>query len=651
MKISKKVFLAALYFSMMIGACKFPMEKLQDIDLDLNGNLVNTLVKVKILTEDSVPSEKLNFFISGKDANQIFDLEGKTNFNAEGGEINLILAPNANPTIDNPIVFTINLDKQGYIPIKQDVFIFSKEQRFTVNLVFKKEANAPNDMAIANLNLNFTGKSISDTLSFVFKNSAGIQFTYKYPLNGLVFIKKSSQKYRYSEQSYNVSQFIEDSNSISKGAENESFKSLNDMILQSYGGNLSNINPIKQTITTKSISVTNKVGYSKPSLDAFTRNVNIYDTVAKSSVNAAIFASTNYQESGYYDETGNYINKSTNFTNSIGIPEVYFYDSKTGLGISPFYLNLSAPIVEITLPENNYTLFADGFFFSSKLNSYYHMKSAVNLSNTFLSPTDNGNYKLIFKNDLLNGRIFLNKNQEKSCGFAKVLLKIPGFPINRNINGLLSVKSSKNEFSFEIDGKSTEYNYIFPAFTNSLTQFGIYLNHQVNICNGNPPLLNESLGSYNLCDNLNNPLTLTVNSNLGNFVNVLQNYKALTASAIINCPSGNTVLPPTIDLKFWKLGCELGTTEIKFENGQFFNPGIVEPGATYVVRFDKVLASGKPVKVYDTLTFDTSIPELVVEDKKYGYWKGSLFYRPSTGFELRVLFDNRKLKYSISGCK
>jgi hypothetical protein len=627
------------------------MEKLQDIDLDLNGNLVNTLIKINILTEDSVASEKLNFSISGKDANQIYDLEGKTNFNAEGGEINLILGPNANPSPTIPILFTINVDKLGYIPIKQDVYVFSKDQKFTVNLVLKKESSIPNDVTTARIGLDFAGKSKSDTLSFVFKNSSGIQFTYKYPITGLIFIKKSVQKFKFSELQYNFNQYLEDSNEILSINYSSQIKSLNEVISKYSSTGFSQINPIRQEFTLKNIPLLNHVGYSKTELKDVNRNINLYDTVQKSSITASVFAFSNFQEVGYYDDLGEYTNQATNFTNSISIPEVYFYDAKTGIGISPFYLNHGGPIVEVELPENNYTLFVDGYFFSSKLNSFYYLKRTLALNNNLLYPTDNGKYRFTFKNDLFTGRIFLNKLQEKSCGFANVKLNIPNLPVNRGVSGFLNVKSAKTEFSFAIDGKFIDYTYYFPAFSNSFTQFSIYLNHQVNICNGGTPLLSESIGSYNLCENLSSPLNLNVNSNFGPFINTLNTYKPLSASAIINCPSGNTVLPPSIDLKFWKLGCELGTTNIRFENGLFFNPGIIEPGATYVVRFDKVLTSGKPIKVYDTLKFDTSIPELVVEDKKYGYWKGSLFYNASTGFDLRVLFDNRKLKYAIPGCK
>ena len=78
---------------------------------------------------------------------------------------------------------------------------------------------------------------------------------------------------------------------------------------------------------------------------------------------------------------------------------------------------------------------------------------------------------------------------------------------------------------------------------------------------------------------------------------------------------------------------------------------MVEDKKTYILRYDKLSQNGLPTRIYDTLYFDSDVPEKIIKDDKTGYWEGTLTYNNTSGFEIDVLFDNRKLRYNIPNCK
>ena len=172
-------FIVIILITIVFGSCKFPKDEIEDFQINLNGNLVNTLVNINLTTEDTLPVEKISFTISGKNAVDIFDLEGKTNFNAEGGNIGLILAPTAYPTPDNPWSFVIEAEKEGYLPIREEVFLFNNKQKISLKYVFKKPTILPVGTDYKAINLNFLGKKRADTVSFTFERTDGIQFNFK----------------------------------------------------------------------------------------------------------------------------------------------------------------------------------------------------------------------------------------------------------------------------------------------------------------------------------------------------------------------------------------------------------------------------------------------------------------------------------------
>jgi hypothetical protein len=153
-----------------------------------------------------------------------------------------------------------------------------------------------------------------------------------------------------------------------------------------------------------------------------------------------------------------------------------------------------------------------------------------------------------------------------------------------------------------------------------------------------------------LCNFTTAPLNVSINYNPTDFLSTINDFKAVTANAKIVCPSGNFIFPPTIDLYLYQLGCN-SETSIRFENGTYNSPSLIEDKKTYILRYDKLSQNGLPTRIYDTLYFDSDVPEKIIKDDKTGYWEGTLTYNNTSGFEIDVLFDNRKLRYNIPNCK
>lgn len=81
---------------------------------------------IKFTNADSTSTNKLGNFtvtISGPGASMVQMASGGTNFQASNGIISLALTKNANPTPQNPVVFTVSASLPNFAPILQNVII------------------------------------------------------------------------------------------------------------------------------------------------------------------------------------------------------------------------------------------------------------------------------------------------------------------------------------------------------------------------------------------------------------------------------------------------------------------------------------------------------------------------------------------------
>ena len=397
-------------------------------------------------------------------------------------------------------------------------------------------------------------------------------------------------------------------------------------------------------------NVTTRVGFKKPDLIATYDTRKIPDTFALSNVRVNVVTQTNFQEYGYTNETGNLVENYTSFSNAVGIPQVFFYDQSTGTPLIPYYVDgVNGVIIEAELPLNSYKLFMEGIDYSTKLKTYYQTKRTVALQPEFFE-TEGTNYKIRFRDDFLNGRFFLYNNAANSCGFSTVKFAAPKIPLNSGFLGKLNVSNSKYNVTYDVDYTKPLNEYRVPAFLSENTSLNVYLDHSVNICRNNNPLYNDELLKTELCNYINTDLNLVLNYNPSSFLSTINANNANTTKAAIICPAGNFLLPPTTELYLYQQGCNSEST-ILIENGEFFSPSLIEDKKTYILRYEKPNQSGSPTKIYDTLYFDSTIPEIAIGDDKTGYWNGTLKYSLQTGFVMNVIFDNKKLKLGIPNCK
>lgn len=644
------LFCGLLLLIFIFPSCKFPKDEVENFDVNIDAGFVNVLMNAKIVTEDSLPVKKVSFTISGKDAMYIFDSEGKTNFNAEGGNLNLILGPNANPSFNNPISFTIQVQMEGYLPLKQDVFVFSKTQKFTINLILKKPDAAITNIKFQSVSQSFLGKKPVDTVYFYLTRNDGVSFTIKYPTNGLLFIRKTLTKFKNDNVLKSYNQLVEDTIQYKRDTASFAVATLLNKIHQNNF--LKNDELIKYnllSLVSNKKNINTLVGYKKPNLIAEYKSRVIPDTIALGNVRANIVSQSDFQEYGYYNEFGTIENNYVSFSNAIGIPQVFFYDQSTGNQIVPYYANGSTgAIIEVNLPSNNYKIFVEGIDYSAKLNTFFEQKRIVSLNTNIFEPVGN-EYKLTFRDDLLYSKCFLFKNETKSCGFSTVNLNTSNIPSNIGFNGKANVSNNITNFVYDIDFSKNSTSIIVPSFPSIDTKIKAFINHPTNICRGNPPLFNEELITSQLCNFINSPLNVNVNYNATSFLNTINTNLAITAKASIICPGGNFVIPPPTNFSIWQLGCN-SESLITFEKGSFFSPSFIEDKKSYVIKYEKPVTSGTPVKIYDTLYFDTTIPETIIKDDVTDYWTGSLKFNSSNGFTIDIILNNKKLRYNIPNC-
>lgn len=136
----KSKLLFIIFTLLFLISCKF-----NDDEIEIENDQTNsesaigyTTINVIFNTEDSLPKKSVSVSIIGKDARQIFDSEGKTNYRVKNGELDLLLATGVNPTNENPVTFSLLAYMEGYPPLKQEVVVSNSNEKISINCIFKK---------------------------------------------------------------------------------------------------------------------------------------------------------------------------------------------------------------------------------------------------------------------------------------------------------------------------------------------------------------------------------------------------------------------------------------------------------------------------------------------------------------------------------
>ncbi len=656
-----KIYLVSLLCLLTIASfqCKSPVDELNKFKLNLNGKLADPLVKLKFNSNDLANQEVKNvsITISGQDAKHIFDANGLYNFPAKAGIIDLILDPSAYPTNENPIVFTVEANAENCAPIKQDVYIFSKTQKFEVTLTFKSNTNLPSNITFKSVDLTFLGKKAIDTVSFDMTRADGVKFKVKYPTDGLTFIRRTNKRFKIGEQirieaeTRDTTEILVDTTKLVK----EEIKEI--IGVQTYNGQVVNEYKVTgykmvptQSVTVKKIFLGYRIKDTVPIYEMRT----VIDTIPFGNVKAHIYSQSDFMENGFFDELGNYIEKPRYFSGVVGMPEVYLYANNDYYNsVIPVYSNANGgSIIECTLPNKQFNnLFYSGIAQSEKGDYYYTIKRAIQLNdlNDF-KLTPEGNYTFTFRDKLIDGRYFLYKTSETGCGYSTINVQMPSIDFTTGIFAQVSVNGKYSSYSYSVNEKISEFRV--PTFNGDYT-VSSYVNHMDNICARNPTLY-QSTTSVNLCNYLTTPYNFTVLYNSEDYIKTLPPFLPVKLTAKIQCSGGNYVIPPDLTLYYRKIDCWRGNLDYANYSSVKLVDGTISSNAfqkdqTYEIRYDRVSDLGNELRIYDTITFNSNLPNQVIRDEASQYWEGTIKFNGQS-FNIDFVFDNRKLKYKINGC-
>ncbi len=656
---SRNILYTIIGIFIAFSSCKNPIDELKSFKLDLNGNLANTLLKIQFKPNDSSIGtlQNLSVSISGFDAHYVFDENGKTNFTPNSsGVLGIILSPNANPTKEHPIVFNVKAMANGCIPINQDVYVFSKTDKFTVNLNFNSIKNPPAGTTVSQQSLNFLGKKATDTVEFSMTRGDGVSFTVKYPKKGLLFIDKTSirvqcgvslhirteeiAEYDTTTYQYNDTTELYDIIQEEVGFKNQV---VNRKVLKGY-----TITPAIGTNITRVVTGHKTVGVD--TVPQYADKI-IFDTIPLSEISATIYSRSDFLAFGYYDENGVFIDKPHYFQGVVGIPYVNFYSTKLNKWVQPYYpLLRSGRVVECYLPNNTYNFYCEGMVQLG--NDIIGIKKSATLPNTAYT-LENGKYKFAFMDNLLDGQFFLYQSAVTGCGYTDVRVNYPNANFNDGFYSNIFYTSkywTVSYFTYYTDYSFGNSRYFrVPAFDNDNAKLYVDLNHRENACVSYLPLWQINGVPIQICDYVNSYYSYDVPYDGNAYLQSLP-YTPVSLTAHIQCSGGNFVLPPDLTFQYSKLGCAYGSPgSVSLINGQLQSNGFMK-NQTYLIEYDHTADDNSTVRIFDTITFNTSKPTQVIEDEITHYYTGTMTYNPSTGFSVDFVFDNRKLKYKINGC-
>lgn len=688
------IYFIVLAFLGFEQACKNPITEFNGFQLNMNSMLANTPIRVQFKSNNPIKPlpQDIQVTISGEQAGNVFDVDGRTNFPVSGGSLDLLIGPGFEPSENNPLSFTLEVNAEGFMPVRQELFVFSKDKRLTITIGMDDiNANKPGVTTLQR-DFDFLGKKKKDTVSFEMTRWDGVRFVVKYPMQDLVFTRSKNVQFKIGERINVIEQFsdsITGREVVIDSIQDTTYEIVQVVSVQLYKNQIAE-ETLKRVTGTKMRYVENvKLTTKKVSIGFVRDTVPIYstrtivDTIPIQNVGADISSSSSFLECGFWDENGNYIDKPRFFDGVVGLPYVRFYD-KTATNyydraISAIYYGRnSGRVIEVYLKSKDYNLFASGVAQSLVGDYYYSVKRGVDLKDEKNFIPYGSGYKMILQDNLINAQYFLYKSSLQGCGFAKLTINHPLVDFKRGFYGDVWVYNDSGQVSYsyslsdylDSDGNEMKDIYTIPTFYGIETTMRIAINHPENIdtntCGLNGPLYYSSTRA-SLCNYLGSAgFSINVPYNMVDFFTRPGKPAPpppipVQLRASILCSGGNSIVPPDIVLLYRKLG-KLGKVErcappvrpepsdyatVRLENGEIKSLAFESEG-TYEVLYQRISSMGNLLNIYDTITF-WKMPSYEVKDEVSGYWTGTIKYT-GVSFDVNFVFDNRKLRYEIKGC-
>ncbi|MEC3879333.1 hypothetical protein [Parapedobacter sp. 10938] len=153
--------LACLGILVGTQSCENP---LKDVNILVSSEILQYTTMLQVSDTEGTPLSDLTVRITGRDAEYIYNLDGRKQFSLNDGLLGLGVHPEHQPTSGNPVVFRIELSGNGYLT--QVIPVTIGDQQFSsVNAVSLLNLNsAPAGVTVYTPSATLTDNAIAQTL-------------------------------------------------------------------------------------------------------------------------------------------------------------------------------------------------------------------------------------------------------------------------------------------------------------------------------------------------------------------------------------------------------------------------------------------------------------------------------------------------------
>lgn len=157
----KKIWIALLAItSLGFTQCTKPTE---NFTISINPDVFDNVVAVKFYdgaTPGTAPAG-IRIAITGDVAPSVYEVSGYRKFTVVDGVISLGLLPKAAPTEGNPVVFVINAEADGYLPVRIPVTLLAGQETKLITVSMVNLNNPPPGVTVVQKTTTLTGGAIA----------------------------------------------------------------------------------------------------------------------------------------------------------------------------------------------------------------------------------------------------------------------------------------------------------------------------------------------------------------------------------------------------------------------------------------------------------------------------------------------------------
>jgi len=152
------LFIAAAMFSMLTMQCQDP---LKDIEINVSTNIIHYSSMLQIEDGNGNAVNNLNVELTGRDAGSIYNLAGLKEFHIEGGLLGLGVHPQADPTTDKSVEFTLILSGNDIITQLVPLTITEGQMHSVQTINVLKKSDAPLGVSVQSPTVILENNTIS----------------------------------------------------------------------------------------------------------------------------------------------------------------------------------------------------------------------------------------------------------------------------------------------------------------------------------------------------------------------------------------------------------------------------------------------------------------------------------------------------------